>query len=69
MSSTPNIDALRETVERMEKRYGHLPEIASIYAGLGRRFADDLDDERDILLCTGGALMLIKYLKEAGKLG
>lgn len=59
------IEELRATVERMEARLAREPDetvtkLTATYGRLKPRFAADFDDERDILLSRGGALMLIQ---------
>jgi hypothetical protein len=40
--------------------------FAAPTTGLVRRFEADLDDERDVLLSRGGALMLLQRLEASG---
>ncbi|GKY88554.1 hypothetical protein [Sinisalibacter aestuarii] len=62
--TSPDTDALAETVARMEARFGtgEGARFMPAYAAAAARFEADLDDARDVLLSRGGALMLIQAL-------
>jgi hypothetical protein len=55
----PSEAELRETVERMEARLRGHP-LFGDYARLALRFAQDLSDERDVLLARSAVLMLLQ---------
>jgi len=60
MAVRPDVEELRATRERMEGKYLAEPQMRAFYEGLGRRFRDDLSDERDVLLSECAVLMAIK---------
>jgi hypothetical protein len=55
----PNETDLRETIERMEERLRAHP-LFPVYEVLTERFADDLPEERDVLLSRAAVLMLLQ---------
>jgi len=72
----PDIDIveLRQTVVRMEQRIRTddnplVHDLMERYDELRTRFSSDLQDERDILLSCGGALMLIQQVALRSKKG
>jgi hypothetical protein len=64
---TVDIIELKQTVQRMEQYLrAHdaalVRELMASYDELRSRFSHDLQDERDMLLSCGGALMLIQQV-------
>jgi len=55
----PSEAELRQTVGRMEERLRTHP-LFPDYERLTERFADDLSDERDVLLARSAVLMLLQ---------
>ncbi len=55
----PTEAELRETVERMEARLRDHP-LFPTYERLVGRFAEDLDEERDVVLARSAVLMLLQ---------
>lgn len=70
MSAVPDREELSATLVRMEAQYKDISlanmELLPIYTALCKRFDRDLADERDKMLCRAGALMMVKYLLDAG---
>ena len=63
--TTPSLQEIEATVQRMERRYGGSVHFAA-YRALCERFEADLDDRRDLALAKSAALMLIKQLEGEG---
>ncbi|WP_235901646.1 hypothetical protein [Ochrobactrum quorumnocens] len=66
MGTLPEIDKLRATCARMERRYLLNQAVEASYRRVSERFSADLADDRDILLSRCAALMAIKFLIEEG---
>lgn len=64
---TVEVTEVRATVQRLEKRMRAssstlVHDLMDSYGQLKPRLSDDLQNERDMLLSCGGALMLIEHL-------
>lgn len=66
MGILSDIEELRSTCARMERRYLLNQAVEASYRRVSERFAADLADDRDILLSRCAALMAIKFLIEEG---
>ena len=59
----PDLAEIEATVQRLEARFrGH--SLFATYGRLCERFAQDLDDPRDLALSKAAALMLMKFADE-----
>ena len=66
------IEEIRQTVDRMEQHLDGVEQaevvhLVSLYRTLAIRFADDLNNERDVLLARASALMLVQEFAMAGE--
>lgn len=66
MGILSDIEELRSTCARLERRYLLNQAVEASYRRVSERFAADLADDRDILLSRCAALMAIKFLIEEG---
>ena len=74
MMPAVDIVELRQAVQRMEQRLRAddsplVQELMECYDELRTRFSADLQDERDILLSYGAALMLVQNVARRRKKG
>ena len=69
MKTIPEINQIKETVERMENHFSAqegegAQSMWQTYIQLAKRFEADLADERDLCMSKAAALMMLKYQQE-----